>query len=180
MLDMRRCRGFVTAAVTVAVLVAGCKDEPGAESSGGKPAVTTGAATGAAAAQGVAPGKTVYKTLGGSLSLELPAGAEVSDDGSVFGPGKVEFAVYLEDAAKAPKTDVASRKPIIEGRSVVKKFTSDVALPDGWVVLFEGERGLGFECGRVIGGRRFVFWGDRSPDEATRTIAVDACKKSRS
>ena len=189
MLHSRVCKGFVTAAVTVAVAVfaAGCGDgsgdKPAGEGSGSKPAVSTGAATGAtaasAAAKGAEPGKTLYKTLGGSLTLELPTGAEVSDDGSVFGPGKLELSVYVEDAAKAPKTDVASRKVIIEGRSVVKKVTSDSTLPDGWVVLFEGERGLGFECGRLIGGRRFVFWGDRAPDEATRTLAVDACKKSR-
>ncbi len=173
--------GRLLVAVAVAGSFAGCKgadDKASGEAASGKPAMSSGAATTTpTAAAGPSAGKA-YKTLGGSLVLDLPAGADVSDDGSVFGPGKLEFAVYLEDAKQAPKTDAAARKEIIKGRSEVKSFTSESTLPDGWVLLFAGERGLGFECGRALGGKRFVFWGDRLPDEATRTMALDACKTS--
>lgn len=161
-------------------LVAGCSsgsgEQPTASGASGKPAAS-GAPTASATAKPASG--SGYKTLGGKLTLDLPAGADVSDDGSVFGPGKLEMAVYVESEKQAPKTDPAARKEIIKGRSTVKSFTSDATLPDGWLILFEGEKGLGFECGRTIGGTRFVFWGDSSPDEATRTMAVNACKTAR-
>ena len=176
----RYVRGFAAGALLVAMI--GCGEGSGSASgsapSGAKPTASTGGAASSAAAAGAAPGKTLFKTLGGKVSLELPAGAQVSSDGSVFGPGKLELAVY-EEPAKTAKTDPASRKPIIEGRSTVKKYTSDAKLADGWLILFESDGALGFECGRTVGGNLFVFWSHTLPDEATRTLAVDGCKSAR-
>jgi len=116
----------------------------------------------------------VAKMFGGRVTIEVPDGTDVSDDGSVFGPDGLELAVYVEDA-HAPK-DLAARKEIIEGRCGVEAFSSLEARPDGWEILFEtDDPALGFERGRLVGGMRLVFWGDRLPDEAARKLALAVC-----
>ena len=177
---MIHTRSLIGAAATCAmILLAACKDKSEPEKPGSGAASPPSSSAAAATSKGSEPAAGGRKTLHGALLLNVPAAAEVSDDGSVFGPGKVELAVYAEDSVKTPHPDVASRKKIIEGRSTVKSYGATENLPDGWVVLFQSDKGLGFECGRVLGGKCYVFWGDSSPDEATRTQAVDVCKTSR-
>ena len=110
----------------------------------------------------------------GRVTVEVPEGTDVSDDGSIFGPEGLELAVYIEELRAG--VDISSRKEIIEGRSGVEAFTSLEARADGWEILFESDdAALGFERGRVVGGMRLVFWADRLRDEAARKVALAVC-----
>ena len=110
----------------------------------------------------------------GRVTVEVPEGTDVSDDGSIFGPEGLELAVYIEELRAG--VDISSRKEIIEGRSGVEAFTSLAERADGWEILFESDdAALGFERGRVVGGMRLVFWADRLRDEAARKVALAVC-----
>lgn len=112
--------------------------------------------------------------FGGRVTVEVPEGTDVSDDGSIFGPEGLELAVYIEELRAG--VDISSRKEIIEGRSGVEAFTSLAERADGWEILFESDdAALGFERGRVVGGMRLVFWADRLRDEAARKVALAVC-----
>jgi len=112
------------------------------------------------------------------ITIDLPDSCDVSD-GSVFGPDGLEFAVYPEPAGSTP-TAANARRDIIEGRTPVASFRSEVATDDGWLVLFETEDGEhGFELGRRAPGNVYVFWADRIPNAAAVDRAVVLCKAAK-
>ncbi len=124
------------------------------------------------------------KTLRGlGVTVDVPEGTDVTEDGSIFGPEGVELALY----ADRPGAQASDRQQVIEGRSYVKAWGATELLPDGsvrmhglmdetadgWFVLFETEDGeLGFEIGRRRPDRTVVFWGDRLRDARAREQAI--------
>ena len=113
------------------------------------------------------------------VALNVPEGSDTTGDGSVFAPDGLELALYVENPLETPRTDTAFRKEIIEGRSYVEEFTGEDTFPDGWLVLFRTDAGLGFELGRVVDGKRIVFWADRLPTDGVRERALEICRSGQ-
>jgi hypothetical protein len=113
----------------------------------------------------------------------LPDGCDLSGDAgsaSLFGPDGVSFSVYVENPAETPKTDFATRRELAAGRSYIAEFTGEELTDDGWLLQFRTEdETLGFELGRVVGGRRLVFWGGDMPDAASLSTAIAWCRAAR-
>ena len=113
----------------------------------------------------------------------LPDECDLSGDAAnatLFGPGGVEFSVYVEDPSQTPRTDFAMRRELAAGRSYIAEFTSEETTEDGWLIRFRTEDDtLGFELGRVLGGRRLVFWGGDLPNEEALATAIAWSRAAR-
>lgn len=119
----------------------------------------------------------------GVTFLDLPDGCEVDGDAAnatLFGPGGVELSVYLESSTETPRTDFAMRRELASGRSYVAEFTGEELTDDGWLLRFRTEDDThGFELGRVVNGRRLVFWSGDLPSEDAMATALLWCRAAR-
>jgi hypothetical protein len=100
----------------------------------------------------------------------------VTENGSIFAPGGVELALYI-DVPGAPAWD---RQNAIEARCYVKNWGATETTSAGWCVEFETADGeLGFEIGRWCPDRTVIFWADRLRDLPAREKAIAIARRAR-
>ena len=120
--------------------------------------------------------RAMEKTIASlGVTVDVPPGSEVTEDGFIFAPDGVELALYADPA----NTDT-NRREVILARCYVKSWGAAEESDAGWSVVFETEDGeLGFEIGRRLPDRTLVFWSDRLLAARAREQAMAIARCAR-